>query len=362
MISLIKGKNQHGWMKFFPVPDFLRMKAAGLDIKDSGLYLVDFFYKRGNLRPRVILEKKLNEGIIVHGEIKRREDLLLALKDVRLKADTDLVYASFPDEKTYFYEMNIPINLSESEVRNYVEFHLDENVPINPKETVFDFVLQERGKFKQRFAHICATSSRDVEAYADVLKVAGLLPIGLCPSSQAAAEAIIDETEAANIMILLGNKKTYISIVEYGVVSFVSVVSVSGMDIAEAVKEHINLDLEKWRGILSVNDTSQSQSTKGSVETKTSAMSILEDEIQKILSYAESRGKKSSDIRRIFLLGKYASTPNLEEYISHITGKPASVANVWSKIIGLDNYVPSINFQDSLDYVSASGLALQSYV
>lgn len=358
MNNLAKTEKKSRLLNFFPVPDFLKMKSAGIDINDHGVYFVDFFTKRGNLRPRVIIERKLPEGIVVDGDIKKREDLLLVLRSVRAEAGIGFVKASFPDEKTYFYEMSVPGDLDKAETRNYLEFHLDENVPINPKDTVFDFVRKGDIKSKSNIFSVCAANVKDAESYAGILRDAGFFPTGLCPSSQAAATAVHDRAEKVSILLIFGRRRTRISIVEDGIVSFTSIVPIGGEDVIEAIRGSFNVSYEEARKISEDKAMMRDKASKERFFSTMAVISPFQEEVQKIVSYWESRGRKSAEIKRIILLGKRSASAGFEEYISYITGKPVSVGDVWRRVFDLNKYIPSLGFRDSLEYGTAIGLAL----
>ena len=89
-------------------------------------------------------------------------------------------------------------------------------------------------------------------------------------------------------------------------------------------------------------------------------MSSLKDEINKVLAYWNSHGKKEgiADVENIILVGRDMSMPGVVKYLDASLKVPVSTGNVWMNVMSLDAHIPTMNKEDSLDYASVIGISL----
>ena len=126
--------------KILKAPDFLNMKTVGVNITDSSVFYVSLKGEGEKKTLDKYGEKKLPEGTVVNGEIKKPQELISVLSSIREEADFQFVCASFPEEESYIFRLILPAGLkSNQEIRQNIEFRLEENVPLSPSQVIFDF-------------------------------------------------------------------------------------------------------------------------------------------------------------------------------------------------------------------------------
>ena len=93
--------------------------------------------------------------------------------------------------------------------------------------------------------------------------------------------------------------------------------------------------------------------------------SILRDEIVKNFLYwqthKDEEDRDHPPIKKIILCGGDANLIGLAEYLSISMKQKVEIANVWINILDTSKYVPEINFNHSLTYAAAFGLALGDF-
>ena len=167
------------------------------------------------------------------------------------------------------------------------------------------------------------------------------------------------------MIVDFGKKRSGISIMSGGAVRFTTTVDVGGDTLTNALKKrHPNAnekeieDIKNERGIKKTREGKEV--TKALMETITA----LRDEINKHYVYWHTHageGKKTRpQIAKVLLCGGNANFAGLPEFLSRSLKIPVERANVWTNTFLIEDYVPPINFRDSLGYAPAIGLALHS--
>ncbi len=315
------------FFKLFPPPKFLNIPHAGLDLNDDAVRIVEYGAKGNALYIHRYGERKLNPGIIESGLIKDEEVLQKVIESLAKEMKVGVVKVSLPEEKMYLFKTEVP-STDENEIRQNIEFKLEENVPLAPGEAVFffDFIpsISKEGKI---LASVSVAPLDLVTSYLRVLKAAHLTVLSFEIQAKAIARSLVPNNSNETHMILnIMNYKTGIYIVFGGVVCFTSTISWGALSLTEMVdKEGYIKELKK--------------------------------DINKIYTYWTEHGEGTS-INRIFLSGHAALTTGLASHLSPDPKIPVEIGRVWQNAFSIDSYIPPLSFEESLDYSVAAGLAL----
>src|SRR3989344_5783843 len=125
-------------LRLFPPPDYLRLPAAGLDISDRAIKFCELKTERGKLSLGKFGEEEIPEGVVTDGVISDPVKLSEILLSVRGKMNNPFFYVSLPEEKAYIAEMPVPTG-SNVDLREALSLHLEEQIPLDPKDAIFDF-------------------------------------------------------------------------------------------------------------------------------------------------------------------------------------------------------------------------------
>lgn len=312
---------------FFPPPDFLRMPACGISISEDAVRFVRF--KRGakgghELSLSDFGEEKLPEGSIVDGSPAKSDAIISALKKLKQEHKISFANVALPDDKAYVFKSVVAVPKGAS-VSDSVGFILEENIPIAPAETVFDFsVVTKDTVAATDEVVVTAFPEEAVNSYLEICKSAGIKALSFQIESEAAKRAVVlAGDEAARLIVNFVSGKAVLAVASQSLVQFVSVVNLFG-------------------------DASDS--------------TTLQSEVKKVCSYwnsgSISKIKTSNKIKSIIVFGNVDPKVDITSPLSKQTGVPVTLANVWQNAFSLDETIPPIAFEDSLRFASAVGSAL----
>lgn len=320
------------------------MPAVGLSVESDAVRLISFEDLHGKKILKAADEIKLEPGIVVAGDVAQPEKLLKVLMNVRNEHGVKFARVSLPEEKSYVYEAVIPLP-EEGEIRDAVEFSLDQNVPISAGEAVFDFAVVEApfvNNGVQSVRVIVSVYPRDVaENWLDLFKQAGIMPLSFILESQGAARSLVADGDMRTALVVhFMKEKTVIAIVSGSYVRFSTTVA-NNLESAEHIlKSHEGERIEESVELLAVRD-----------------------EVKKVYTYwmSKDRPKSKKDVnsvKSLIVSGHVADMSDISEYLGTHVGVPASLGNVWQNAFSLDDVVPEIEFEDSLRFAAAAGAAL----
>ncbi len=325
-------------LTFFPPPTFIDRPSIGLDITDEAVYFAELRRGKNGFELGKYGEKILPRGMVEAGHINDPEGLSNILKELKDRHGFQNVRTSLPEEKTYLFSTEIPYTDDISQMKKSLEFKLEDNVPIPPAETIFEFdLVSNLGIVKDHLdVSVLAVSDKVVSAYTSVLHSAGLNPFSFEVETRALAKAVVRKGDDSTIMIIdVGNLKTGVYVISEGVVRFSST---------------LNLDIRQ-----ETFDENRD----------TTAMLALRAEIQRIQTYWNTHNDKNNEfnvkIEKVLICGQPAIGLKLDHYFSRKLQLPVEFANIWSNVCSFDSYIPVLDFNESLKYAVAVGLILSQY-
>jgi Tfp pilus assembly PilM family ATPase len=256
-----------------------------------------------------------------------------------------------PEEKSYLFRGRVPKTSSVAELRTSVEFIIEENVPLSVSEAVFDYFVIEDPSLETNDTLDVAVSvvPRDlVESYVSILNSAGLSPLHFEIESQAIAKAVVKKGDKTPYLLInLFDRKIGIYVVSQEAIQFASTLPLT--ERPERKGEKIESEGEKQ------------------MTSKTSPIDIdipieeVKSETNKIISYwnsqSERLGSDKIPIETAVLSGKGADSKKLSRDLSFLNMK-IRAADVWTNAFSLEDYIPSLPKNESLEYVVAVGLAI----
>ncbi|MFZ2522988.1 MAG: hypothetical protein WAW92_01220, partial [Minisyncoccia bacterium] len=257
------------------------------------------------------------------GLINDTEEIKKVLIDIKNDLRLEFVKVSLPEERGYLFTAKIPI-VSRKEVKNAIEAKMEENVPVPPGELIFDYKIKENIEKERLDIVVSSLPISVVDSYVESIQGSGLKMLSLQIESQAIASSLIKEGSNETVLIIHHNQgKVSLYVVVGRIVHFTSTIQLKG---------------------------------NGS-----DGLDQLSQEVKRLFSYwhllKENVDRDDRKISEIILSGEGAK----EEVVSHLSANnhtKTSLGNVWSNIFNLEETVPEINFNDSLKYAPAIGLAL----
>ncbi|MDP3962688.1 MAG: hypothetical protein Q8Q03_02375 [bacterium] len=320
------------FFKLFPPPKFLDVPYAGLDICDDAVRCVEYSRSSRGLSIHRYGTKFLSPGTIEGGDVKNVPALKEAISILVGKLGIHTVRASLPEEKMYLFQTEVP-STDEKEIRQNIEFKLEENVPLSPAESVFFFSLIPGTSM----ASVSVAPKSVVVSYLEMIKSSGVSVVSFEIQAKAIARSLVPRGTAENYMIIyIMNFKTGIYVICGGVVCFTSTIP--------------------WGHKSRYNNGSN-------IETN---IAELRKHVEQVFGYWGEHGR-GTVIRRIALAGHGAMTNgvvsrSLIEFTESISTPESKVlveiGRVWQNADFSEKYIPLIPYDDSLDYAASAGLAL----
>lgn len=132
------------FFKYFPAPKYIGMPHVGFDISSNAIRYIELVKSPKGLTLGRFGTQELTTPVIFDDKLASNQDLILSLKKLQKTNRFNFVEISIPEEKAYLFTMEIPSGESEA-VRNHIEFHLEENVPIALADAVFDYHIIKKG-------------------------------------------------------------------------------------------------------------------------------------------------------------------------------------------------------------------------
>ncbi len=363
--------------KYFPVPHFLEMSHAGVDISSGAIRVVELIRTSKGLRLRKCIEEKLENPILPSESILQRSDVLSILKKIKKENNFKFVEVSIPEEKSYLFTIEV-VDGTKEEIRTRIEMHIEENVPVSLDEAVFDYHrITKNEKTGMQFLAVSVVPKTVIDEYITLFESCGFLPISFLIENQALSRAIVKKGDKNSYLVVnINYKNTVISIVNDEAVQFTSTIPMGSEDFTNSLMGALSTDKDSALFAKFDKGFSREVGNEKIASALMSTASVLIEEIRKVSVYWNSvnnfkEGEGMADsmfsdqnknidfgVEKIILAGQDASMPGFKDYLSISLKTPVSIANVWTNIFSFENEIPEISMKDSLSYGTAFGLAL----
>ncbi len=312
------------FLDIFPPPQFLNIPYAGLSISETAVRCIQFEKHGDRLDIVKYAERPIPPGAVLAGCINNVDEISHILETLKKDLNLNYVKVSLPEEKAYLFTTQIPI-VAKKDVRNTIEFKLEENVPLSAKEIIFDYaVVSSADDADHLDVVVSALPANVIDVYVDTVRRAGLLPLSLEIESQAIIRALLPKRSTGSYLVVhFGYEKVGLYIVRDNIIHFTSTVNTKGE----------------------------------SIDSPT----FLPSEINKLVKYwnnhAEANNYPNREIGQILLCGDDFNH-DIVSFLATQTSIPVALGNVWTNVCDVNETVPQISFEDSLRYASAIGLAI----
>jgi len=311
------------FLKLFPPPKYLAMPYIGLDISDDAITFIE--YDNG-IHGRVVSKfgrEELPKGLITDGDIHDEKAFIEILKNFAQKNSLHRVKVSLPEEKVYLFHTDVP-NTDTRAIAAHIEFKLEENVPLSAKDALFFYdLVSPSSEEKILKASVSVIPLMYIEKMMSIMKEAGLRLISFEIVPRAIVNASLESHTGITSLIVHSMKnKIGLYITFGGMVYFTSTIKAEDND-------------ESLRGVLT-------------------------SEISRVLSFWSHKEDAPSSISHIVISGHNAN--KIRDMLGSVVNAempPRMIADVWKNAFNINHYIPPISQEDSMEYIVASGLALQ---
>lgn len=346
----------------------MTLPSVGVDISDTSLKYIQLestTYADGEFSLKKWGDIDIPNGTLRRGEVLDIGNLTKVLRETQEQLDTPYVRVSLPEERAYLFETEIKRGIPLKEVRGLLEFRLEENVPIPPRDAYFDYEVIDSDEETVRVS-VVAYARDTISGYYEACSAAGLFPVAFEVEAQAIARSALPLNDpAAHMIVDFGKTRTGIGIVYRGSLMYTSTIDIGGNELSNVLRRQL--------GDCSESELTAVKNTKGLIkevdntqihEALLSTVSVIKDELATRIQYWHTRDYKRAErrIQSVILCGGSANLKGLPEYLSETLGIRAVRANVWSNAFDLDHTIPPIERRFSFGYATAIGLALKHSV
>ncbi len=350
--------HQVSYSKLFTPPKFLERPAVSLEIQPK--YISFLLTKNTNkgLVPDIYGRVPLPKETIALGEIVKKEPIIKALIEIRKKTKVSFVRLSLPEQKTYIFKTHLP-NLEDKEIRDILDFKIEENVPLSAKEAVFDYDILPSPKVSGLDVVVSVTSLEVVEEWQNIFALASLTPILFSPESNNVAKAVIKNSNEQVVVIVNIKENTIIlSLVISSIVCQTSSLNFGASTFTDLLAKYFKVTFEE---AVKIKREKLYQDNSDNLEIFSyliNTMSAIKDEIYKFVSYCNEREDVVSQVDKIILCGPDSLIFGFDKYLSLNLNLQVEVANIWINNFDLNTYIPEISKVDSEDLAVVNGLNL----
>ncbi|MDD5318724.1 MAG: pilus assembly protein PilM [Candidatus Pacebacteria bacterium] len=383
-------------LKAFPIPVFLEMPHVGLEVSPFAIRFIEINHGGGDFRVGRYGEKKLSTAVDFNKPLIEQKELVDALIEIRTKYKLTFIEATLPEEKAYLFSAEV-LDGSDQEIRDNLEFHLEENVPLSLDEAIFDYhKIRSSQKNGKVLVTVSTLPQAVVNGFIALFEHCGLTPISFLLEPQALSRSTIKYGDVGTyLLVRLGEKTTGLSIVSEEATQFTSTLNIGSDDFTAAIMKQFNVSHEEAEKIKHEKGFIKSPENNDLFLSLINISSAIKDEIGRIYTYwqsykknEESQAAKSrlseetsevarvtrpspfsqitsagerAPIAKVILSGKDAALIGFREYLATSLKAEVEIANVWINLFSFDEYIPPIDQSEALDYGAVIGVASPNF-
>lgn len=121
-----------------PTPKYMSMSHVGIDISPTAIHMAEIKRRGSHLELGKYGVVKLDNLVNFNEPLTNDKNLLNSLKKLQKDYHLQFVEVSIPEEQAYIFTSELPQG-DENTIRNHIELHLEENVPISLSDAVYDY-------------------------------------------------------------------------------------------------------------------------------------------------------------------------------------------------------------------------------
>jgi Tfp pilus assembly PilM family ATPase len=341
---------------FFPPLQFLSLNHCGIDISQGAVRFIRFNDSSREVKVKVFGETTDSKTENVDEKIDMgvsKNALELVLK----KIGTRFVRVIIPEDEVYLFRMKTP-KVHDAELRNVIDFKLEENVPIPRANTLFEYDIIETID-DEYLISVSAISDEFVSKAITLIESAGMTPILFDTEGRSVARAL-SSSDAVELVVAFNKYYTSLIITKNGIPLFSSTTPIGSDDMTRALMKGLKVeedDVVKLKKVKTGGDMKETPDISSDVS---GVISSLKDEINKVITYWNSHGKKEgfTEVVKILLTGTDLSLSEVLKNLEASTKLPVEMGNIWVNVFSLDHHVPDMSKEESMNYASLVGISL----
>lgn len=360
IISLMAKKS---FFDLFPVPEYMSLPIVGIDICGYAIKFIEFSQKNGKVKIEKYARRPISSSLPPNSPQEQVDEAITkTLIGIREDFGIRAAHISLPEEHSYFLKLKLP-KTDIKDIRSSIELQLEEYVPYSPAEIDLDYEIVKTSENGEMDISVSVLPSNIIDRYANIINESGITPLSFEIEAASMARAVLPKNFTKSALIVdIGKTNSILSIVSNEIVWFSYTMKVGGALFTKVIAESLSVSEDEAEKIKFVRGLVRSPENQEILFALAPAISSLRDEIIKHYWYwsAHKEVAVQGEIDEVYLCGSQASINGLAEYLSASLGLPVLLANPWENVFSLSDTIPEIGMADSLEYVTAIGLALKS--
>jgi len=347
----------------FAPPHYLAAPMAGVDISPSGVKAVRVERGAHGLVLAASTEVPLDEGAFANGDVVDRPAVVKAVAAAVRSIRARSVAASLPEAKSYLFETTA-VGEMRSQWHTSVEQHLEELVPLPPQLSTFGIVPVGRAPNNETRVVGVGFARRVVEDLLAVYDSAGVPLHSLEAENFATARALLPSQDHSTVLIIdIGKTTTKICIASERIPRFATTIGIGGHAVTIAIQKYFGVTEVEARKIKTEKGIAPSLGNEECLGAMLSSVAAIRDEISNRLDYWQAKatpGTIHEPVSHALLVGGNATLRGLQEYLESALRIPVAIGDVFTNFASRDDWLPPIDYNESLAYATAIGLALHN--
>jgi type IV pilus assembly protein PilM len=335
---------------------------AGVDVSTSGVKIACLSEGPHGLELASHAQVMFPTGSFTDGEITDHGAVAKAIAEAAAQVGISSANATLPESKEYLFEASAP-GRTKNEWRTAVEQHLDELVPLPPMETAFDIMGVGTSETGDTQVAGIGFARRIVDSTIAAFDDAGVELRSLEGETFALARALLPPGDDSTTLIVdVGKTTTKFAIVQKRVPRFATTIEIGGHSLTLAVQKHFGVTETEARRVKADRGIVPAPGNEDYLAAMLSTVSAIRDEIARHLEYWQARAAHSGmhePVSQAILAGGNASLRGLPEYLEGSLHIPVHMGDVFRNLASRDYWLPSLDYNESLAFATAIGLALR---
>jgi len=349
----------------FAPPQYLAFPLAGIEISTSSVKAVRLAEGIHGFTLAAYSEQKLPPGACVNGEVVNQNAVVEAVAGAAKAAGISSAVISLPESKSFLFETTVP-GATRRAWRLAVEQHLDELVPIPPAETIFDIIDIGAGAPGETRVVGVGFARRIVDSACALCERAHVSVRAIEGETFAFARAILPFGDDSTTLIIdVGKTTTKMAVVTECMPRFATTIGIGGHALTLAVQKYFGVTESEARKIKAERGIAPASGNEEYLAAMLSTVSAICDEIKSRFEYWQERAALKSThepVSQAILIGGNSSVRGLPEYFEGALRIPVKTGNVFANFASHDQWVPSLDYTESLAYAAPIGLALYDHI
>ncbi|MBA3789191.1 pilus assembly protein PilM [Patescibacteria group bacterium] len=348
----------------FAPPKYLTLPTVGIDISASAIKVAILAEHFSGLKVATFGDEPLSPGTVTGGEITDKPGVSKILQSIAHKYGIHRANIALPESRGYLFEASVE-GTTRAQWRTGIEQHLDEYVPLPPAEVTFDAVPLAHEGTKTHLVGV-GYARRVIDESLAVFGGGGIEIRAVESETFALPRALLPHGDTETVLIIdLGRSSTKLLFVSKRLPRLATTIDIGGHALTLAVQKYFGVTEEEAKRVKAERGLASGTDNEEYLAAMLSTVSVIREEIVRRRDYWESRKTVIAEyepITRAILVGGNATLRGLPEYLQTALKIPVELGDVFTNLAPRADWLPPIDYMESLAFGTAIGLALREYV